>query len=88
MSTRLCSITTQPQYGQATVWGAEAFVGVDFVFGKRFALQLKGEFAQVGFTFAGTGAQANARDGDPTSKDVGGATDRSIGGAATLAVLY
>jgi hypothetical protein len=31
---------------------------------------------------------ANNRDNNPTSQDVMGATDRSIGGAATLGFVY
>jgi hypothetical protein len=30
----------------------------------------------------------NNRDGDPGTKDVGGAADRYIGGAATFGVVY
>jgi hypothetical protein len=43
---------------------------------------------QVGFSFQGVGQLSNNLDGDPMSKDVGGLADRSIGGAATLAVMY
>lgn len=82
-------ITKGDQYGQAKVFGVEAMGGLDFIFSNRFALRLQGEFSQVGFTFTkGAGAKANGRDGDPTTKDVFGAADRSIGGTATLGVLY
>jgi hypothetical protein len=30
----------------------------------------------------------NSRDGEPMTPDIGGATDRSLGGVFTLAVLY
>jgi hypothetical protein len=46
------------------------------------------EGTQLGLTFAGTGKLATGRDGDPTTMDVKGATDRYYGGAATLAVMY
>jgi hypothetical protein len=58
------------------------------VLGKRFAVRAVGEFSQVGFAFTGNGTEANNRDGDPTTKDVGGAADRVIGGALTFGVLY
>lgn len=45
-----------------------------------------GEFVEVGFAFTGTGALANSRDRDPMSKNVGGASDRSVGGAAGVPV--
>lgn len=79
----------QPEsYGRAKVFGGSGQAGLDIVLGNRFAIRLVGEFVQVGFAFTGTGALANNRDRDPQTKDVGGASDRSIGGAATLAVLY
>lgn len=75
-------------YGRAKVFGAWAQGGLDIVLGNRFAIRLVGEFQQVGFAFTGTGDKARNRDNDPDTKDVGGMSDRSIGGSATLAVLY
>jgi len=81
-------IVSGMQYGQGKVFGFEAQAGLDIVLGDRFAIRLVGEFSQVGYTFNGVGELAKDRDNDPTTPDVGGATDRSIGGSATLAVLY
>lgn len=75
-------------YGRAKVYGVYASGGLDIVLGNRFAIRLLAEFQQVGFAFTGTGDMARNRDNDPDTKDVGGAADRSIGGSATLAVLY
>ena len=75
-------------YGRAKVFGGSGQAGLDIVLGNRFAIRIVGEFIQVGFAFTGTGELANNRDRDPQTKDVGGASDRSYGGAATLAVLY
>ncbi|HTR53075.1 MAG TPA: hypothetical protein VMJ10_20410 [Kofleriaceae bacterium] len=82
------AIQSVSQYGRAKVTEGEAAVGFDVVFAKRFALRVEGEFAQVGFAFTGNGVLSNDLDGDPSTPDVGGATDRYIGGAATLAVMY
>ena len=76
------------EYGQAKVIGGQGMAGLDIVLGNRFAIRLAAEVAQLGFAFTGTGMMTNNRDGDPTTKDVGGAADRYIGGAATFAVLY
>lgn len=76
------------QYGQARVFGVQAGGGLDIVFAKKFAVRLIGEFSQFGFAFVGNGAMTNSRDMDPETKDIGGAADRSIGGAATFGVLY
>ncbi|MBA3394042.1 MAG: hypothetical protein H0T89_15450 [Deltaproteobacteria bacterium] len=76
-------------YGKAKVFGAAGEAGFDVVLGNRFAMRFIGELTQIGYTFVGAGgAEANNRDGDPASRDVGGAADRSYGGTATLAVLY
>jgi hypothetical protein len=82
------SIVTAAQYGQAKVFGFEGSAGLDILLGNRFAIRLEGELAQVGYTFTGGGMMSNNRDNDPGTQDVFGATDRSVGGSATLAVLY
>lgn len=76
------------QYGQATVTGGEGDVGIEVLFTKHVGLNLRGEFTQIGFKFKGNGQMTFDRDNDPMSPDVGGAADRYIGGAATIAVLY
>jgi hypothetical protein len=76
------------EYGRARVFGVTAQAGFDIVLGNRFAIRIVGEFAQFGFSFVGNGFRTTSLDGEPESKDIGGALDRSIGGAATLAVLY
>jgi hypothetical protein len=86
--TKAGAITTNAQYGQAKVTGGDAMAGVDIVLANHYAIRLAAEAAQVGFAFTGSGAMANNRDGDPTSVDVGGASDRYIGAAATFGVLY
>jgi hypothetical protein len=75
-------------YGQAKITGASGFVGFDVQLARHIAFGIRGEVTQIGYAFTGNGAMANNRDGDPTSKDVGGAADRYLGGAATIAVLY
>lgn len=82
------AIQTPQQYGQAKVTAGEASVGLDFVFSNRYAVRIIGEFAQMGFAFTGGAEMTNNRDGEPNSKDVGGAADRYLGGAATFGVLY
>jgi hypothetical protein len=77
-------------YGRARVYGGEAVAAVDVVLGSHLALRFSGEYTQIGYSFMGGGTTslANNLDNDPTSLDVGGLADRSIGGAATLAVIY
>lgn len=81
-------ITKNTSYGQARITGGEGFAGFDISLGKRFAVRAVAEASQVGFAFTGNGAEANGRDGDTSTKDVGGAADRVIGGALTFGVLY
>jgi hypothetical protein len=76
-------------YGKAKIFGFSGEGGFEVVIANRFAVRAMFEITQIGFDFQGTGGMlANSRDNDPASVDVGGATDRSIGGVATLAVLY
>jgi hypothetical protein len=75
-------------YGRAKVYGVEGGASIDVVLGSNFALRFAGEFVQFGYSFTGAGMLSNNLDGDPTGQDVGGLADRSIGGSATLAVLY
>jgi hypothetical protein len=82
------AIQNPNSYGRARVYGFEGLAAVDVVLGTHLALRFAGEFVQVGFTFDGIGALSNNLDGNTETKDVGGLADRSIGGSATLAVLY
>jgi TolB-like protein len=81
-------IQTPAQYGQAKVTAGSGMFGLDIVFSNRYALRLAAEAAQMGFAFTGGAEMTNNRDGDPATKDVGGAADRYIGGAFTFGVLY
>jgi len=76
-------------YGQAKVFGVDTQAGLDILFAKRFVVRLTGEFTQIGYQFQGDGGiQANSRDGDPGTRDVGGAADRLFGGALTFGFAY
>jgi len=75
-------------YGQAKVTGGQGMAGIDVVIANRVALRITGEAAQIGYKFTGNGEQTYNRDLDPTTPDIGGASDRYLGGAATLSVLY
>jgi hypothetical protein len=81
-------IQTSTSYGAATVYGVEAIAGVDIAVATHLGLRIAAEVSQINFSFNGKGAQANARDNDPTTPDVNGAADRSIGLAATLGLVY
>ncbi len=76
------------QYGQTTVTAIDGYIGLDVTFMKRFALRLAGQYTQVGMAFKGNGALTNGGTGDPTMKDVGGATDKYYGGFLSLGVIY
>ena len=76
-------------YGKAKIFGFSTGGGLELIIAKRFVVHAGFEFTQFGYTFVGTGGMlANSRDMDPMSKDIGGATDRSIGGVATLGFVY
>lgn len=82
-------ISKSDSYGKAKILGGSGEAGLELVLWNRFAFRAVFEMTQIGFDFQGTGgALANSRDNDPTTPDIGGATDRSLGGVATFAVLY
>jgi len=83
------AIQRSASYGPANVYGIEASAGVDIALAKQIALRVGLEYSQIMFTFTPKGTTlANNRDNDPTTQDVMGATDRSIGGAVTLGFVY
>ena len=84
--TKAGPILTAPSYGRAQVYGAQAAAALDIAILQHVGLRFSGEFSQIGFSFRGGGALADPDgNGQP---DVGGLADRSIGGAATLTLLY
>ncbi|HEX8114277.1 MAG TPA: hypothetical protein VF516_41390, partial [Kofleriaceae bacterium] len=76
------------QYGAARVLGGTASAGVELLITERLLIRLAAEATQLNLSFTGTGMLANSRDGDPSTVDVHGATDRYYGGVATAAVTY
>jgi hypothetical protein len=79
-------IQSMSSYGRARVYGAEGIAALDVVLGQHLGLRFSGEFSQIGYSFLGSGALTDL-DGNKMP-DVGGLADRTIGGAATLTVLY
>ncbi|MBA3538575.1 MAG: hypothetical protein H0T79_03020 [Deltaproteobacteria bacterium] len=71
-------IQERTSYGPADVFGVAADAGVDVALSKSLALRFAAEYSQINFTFKKPAG----------NRGVTGATDRSIGLAATLAVLY
>jgi hypothetical protein len=78
-------------YGPATVYGYEGAAGADIAITRQIGVRVALEFSQILFKFtprAMTPTLANNRDGDPSTQDIMGATDRSIGGTVTLGITY
>lgn len=75
-------------YGRAKITAVEGLAGFDLTFSKNFGLRLAFEYARYGFEFEGNGFETNSRDADPDTQDIGGAVDQSLGGSATLSVMY
>jgi hypothetical protein len=75
-------------YGTTKITAGSASAGFELLLGARFAVRVVGEATQLSLKFAGNGALSNSRDGNPATIDVRGATDRYLGGSATVAVLY
>ncbi len=74
------AIQEPSSYGRAEVFGVWGRAGFELAIRPRLSFVLAAEISHVGFTFTGDGVMANGRDGDPSTRDVGGASDRTIGG--------
>jgi hypothetical protein len=81
-------IQTQAEYGAAKVTGGEGNAGLEILVTNNVVVNVSGTAAIIGYAFVGNGTQSSNRDGDPTTKDVGGAMDQYIGGMATLGIAY
>lgn len=81
-------IQRTPSYGPATVYGIEALAGVDVAITPQIGLRVVLEYSRIALSFNGKGEMSTSRDNDVTTQDVNGATDRSIGVAATIGLIY
>ena len=76
-------------YGPATVYGLEGSAGVDVALTPQIGLRFALEYSRIVFKFTAKGSTlANNRDGNPSSQDVNGATDRSFGGIVMACLVY
>ena len=81
-------VVTKSNYGKGTVYGVEARAGLDLALSPQIDLRFAAEYSQINLSFGAGGMMATSRDNDATTQDVMGATDRSIGVAATLGLVY
>jgi hypothetical protein len=88
LTTNAGPIQRPDQYGTAKITAGTASAGLELILGDRIAVRVAGEATQVDLKFSGNGMLSNSRDGNPATIDVHTATDRYLGGSATLAVLY
>ncbi len=88
LMTNAGEIQTLASYGPGKVTAFEGEAGFEVAITPTFGIRLAGDFVGVGYDFNGKGALSSNRDADPTTKDVGGAAERYIGGALTAAVRY
>jgi hypothetical protein len=76
------------QYGATHVIGGDASLGVEVLVTQRVLIRLAAEATQMSLSFVGKGMLATTLDGNPSTVDVRGATDRYYGGVATAVVTY
>jgi hypothetical protein len=81
-------IENNDQYGKASKNGFEGQLSVDYMLKKFLFARVAFRGETIGFTFGDTAAMLTNRDGDATTKDVYGASDRYFGGIATVGYLY
>ena len=64
--------------------GIEASGGVEIALARQIRLRIAIEYSRIALSFDETNSATAARDLDSSTKDIYGATDRSIGAAATV----
>jgi hypothetical protein len=74
------------QYGAATVTGFDGDLGLEYALGDHFLARAGARLIMIGYSFKGNGAQSD-RDGNG-SADVGGASDRYLGGYLTAGYAF
>lgn len=74
------------QYGAATVTGFDGDVGLEYAIGNHFLARAGARLIAIGYSFKGNGVQSD-RDGNG-SADVGGASDRYLGGYLTAGYAF
>ena len=75
-------------YGRSTVYGFEATGGVEFALSRQVRLRLTLEYSTIALAFNLSNQMTAGRDGDLSTKDIAGATDRSLGAVATVGLAY
>lgn len=81
-------IQLKSQYGASDISAFDFEAGLEIAISRAVAVKLAGDFVAVGYDFKGTGDLSKNRDTDPTTQDVGGAAERYVGGAVSLAITY
>jgi hypothetical protein len=81
-------IQRTPSFGPATVYGIEGFAGVDVALTAQIGLRVALEYSRIRLSFDGEGEMTTSRDNDVTTQDIDAATDRWIGIAATVGIVY
>lgn len=81
-------IQLTPSYGPSTVYGLEGYAGVAVALTAQIDLRIALEYSRISLSFNGKGEMSTTRDNDVTTQDVNGATDRWIGVAATVGLVY
>lgn len=74
------------QYGAATVTGFDGDAGLEYGLGDHFLVRAGARLIMIGYSFKGNGEQSD-RDGNG-SADVGGASDRYLGGYLTAGYAF
>ena len=79
-------VQTPEQYGAATVTGFDADAALEYAFGDHFLARAGARLIQIGYSFKGNGVLSD-RDANG-SADVGGASDRYLGGYVTAGYAF
>jgi tetratricopeptide (TPR) repeat protein len=81
-------ISERTKFGKSTAFGVELAAGVSVALTRHIALRGALEYSQVWLSFDISNQETAGRDNDFLTKDIRGATDRSLAAIASVSLAY
>jgi tetratricopeptide (TPR) repeat protein len=75
-------------FGQSMVYGLEATAGVELALSHQVRVRVMLEYSLIALSFELNNQMTAGRDGNLSTKDITGASDRSFGAVATIGMAY
>lgn len=88
LTTSTGNMSQTDQFGDGSTMGVDLGAEVEYHLAARMSVRAGLRFLNITTALDGNGTQSNGRDGDPSTVDVTGITDRFIGGHVTAGYAF